>query len=456
MLQTFWYMIKLSVVIVGVVWLLSLDGQVVMEWDVYRVTAHTGFFLFLIALVVLVVAWVTRGAIWLESIPKLWRIYRGEKRREQGHVAILRGLTALSAGDAKIAEYQAHRAQKLSPAEDGLAQLLSAHAARMNGRTREAEERFHVLAKNKETALLGYQGLIKTAYEQGQEEKALALAYQAYNKNHKNKDFLPRIYEMECESRAWLAALKTLNRIEKTNVMEKDKVKRDRAALLTQIGLDAKQIGQYTLSSEKFAAALKACPEFLPAALELAAYYAHHKDNSRLKRLIETQWRHAPHPDLVAHWMRLLSDRKAQKPNARLDWIKRLAAQNHDHIESLIAIAKIAMEDGLWGEARAYLLKAEAQKPRATIYRMLEEIAHPLKVSAVLNTFWADKGIDAPADPAWMCENTGRVYAEWQIMTPPHNFNSIKWRAPRRLQITGVTSPYGTSNTLNLENFIDR
>ena len=223
MLQTFWYMIKLSVVIVGVVWLLSLDGQVVMEWDVYRVTAHTGFFLFLIALVVLVVTWVTRGAIWFESIPKLWRIYRGEKRREQGHVAILRGLTALSAGDAKIAEYQAHRAQKLSPAEDGLAQLLSAHAARMNGRTREAEERFHVLAKNKETALLGYQGLIKTAYEQGQEEKALALAYQAYNKNHKNKDLLPRIYEMECESRAWLAALKTLNRIEKTNVMEKTK-----------------------------------------------------------------------------------------------------------------------------------------------------------------------------------------------------------------------------------------
>ncbi|MEC7575948.1 MAG: heme biosynthesis HemY N-terminal domain-containing protein [Pseudomonadota bacterium] len=456
MIQTFWYMIKLAIVIVGVVWLLSLDGAVVLEWDAYKVTAHTGFFLFLIALGVLLVTWVTRGAIWFENIPKLWKIYRKEKQREQGHVAILRGLTALSAGDAKIAEYQAQRAQKLSPAEDGLAQLLSAHAARMNGRTDEAEARFQNLAKNKETAMLGYQGLIKTAYEQGQEEKALSLAYQAYNKNHKNKDFLPRIYEMECESRAWPAALKTLSRLEKTSLMDKYKMKRDRAALLTQMGLEAKQTEQFTLASEKFAAALKACPDFLPAALELAAYYLRQKDTRRLKKLIENQWRNAPHPELAKLWMDLLSTRKAQKPNARLDWIKRLSANNPDHIESKIAIAKVAMEDGLWGEARGYLLKAEAEAPRQTIYRMLEEIAHCSDHDNDKARIWADKGIDAPADPAWMCENTGRIYAEWQISTPPNNFNTIKWRAPRRLQISGITSPYGTANALNLENFIDR
>ena len=69
MIQTFWYMIKLAIVIVGVVWLLSLDGAVVLEWDAYKVTAHTGFFLFLIALGVLLVTWVTRGAIWFENIP---------------------------------------------------------------------------------------------------------------------------------------------------------------------------------------------------------------------------------------------------------------------------------------------------------------------------------------------------------------------------------------------------
>ena len=457
MWQTIWYMTKLAIVIVGSLWLLSLQGEVVFQWDAYKITAHTGFFLFVLSAFVLLVTLVTRAAVFVGNLPKLWNFYRSEKRREKGHVAILRSLTALSAGDAKIAAYQAQRAQKLSPAEDGLAQLLSAHAARMTGQTIDAEERFESLVQNKETSLLGYQGLIKTAYEQGEEQKALSLAYQAYDKNSKNKDFLPRIYDMEVDARSWPSALKTLRKIEKAAALPKDKIKLDRAAILTQIGLEQARSGSSAPAVEQYRAALKVSPGFLPASLELCTYYAEHKNTSKAKKAIESQWRIQPHPKLVNLWMSLLSERKLRKPNARLDWIKRLASMNASHIESKIAIAKVAMEDGLWGEAREYLLKAESEEPRAAVYRMLEEIAHCSDHDDDKARIWADKGIDAAADPVWMCQNTGRIYPSWQIVAAPSNdFNTIIWRAPRRLQISGVTSPYGTQNSLDLISFMDR
>lgn len=450
-------MTKLAIVIVGSLWLLSLQGDVVFQWDVYKVTAHTGFFLFVLASFVIFVALVTRAAVFFGNLPKLAKFYREEKRREKGHAAILRSLTALSAGDAKIAAYQAQRAEKLAPAEDGLAQLLSAHAARMSGQTMDAEERFQALVEKKETSLLGYQGLIKTAYEQGQEQKALSLAYQAYNKNSKNKDFLPRIYDMEVEARTWPAALTTLRKIEKAGALPKEKVKLDRAAILTQIGVEEKRSGRAVQSMEQFRAALKVSTGFLPASIELAEYYVNNKNVSKAKRVIEAQWRIQPHPKFVTMWMTLLSERKLKKPNARLDWVKSLAANNASSIESKIAIAKIAMEDGLWGEAREYLLQAESEEPRAAVYRMLEEIAHCSDHDNDKARIWADKGIDASADPVWMCQNTGRIYPEWQIIaTPSNDFNTIIWRAPRRLQISGISSPYGTQNSLELINFIDR
>ena len=295
MWKTFWYMAKLAIVITGSLWLLSLEGDIVFQWDAYKVTAHTGFVLFIIAAFVLVVTIVTRGAIFVESLPKIMKLYNAGKRREKGHVAILRSLTALSAGDAKIAAYQAQRAQKLSPAEDGLAQLLGAHAARMSGQVNDAEERFEALSQHKETSLLGYQGLIKTAYEQGEEQKALSLAYQAYDKNTKNKDFLPRIYDMELESRSWNAALKTLRKIEKFAALPKDKIKSDRAALVTQIGLEAKRGGQYAQAADQFRAALKLSNGFLPASLELAEYFVKQKQTGKARRVIEAQWRVQPH-----------------------------------------------------------------------------------------------------------------------------------------------------------------
>tara|TARA_R110002126_G_scaffold3263_1_gene18366 strand:+ start:62585 stop:63958 length:1374 start_codon:yes stop_codon:yes gene_type:complete len=456
MWKTFWYMAKLAIVITGSLWLLSLEGDIVFQWDAYKVTAHTGFVLFIIAAFVLVVTIVTRGAIFVESLPKIMKLYNAGKRREKGHVAILRSLTALSAGDAKIAAYQAQRAQKLSPAEDGLAQLLGAHAARMSGQVNDAEERFEALSQHKETSLLGYQGLIKTAYEQGEEQKALSLAYQAYDKNTKNKDFLPRIYDMELESRSWNAALKTLRKIEKFAALPKDKIKSDRAALVTQIGLEAKRGGQYAQAADQFRAALKLSNGFLPASLELAEYFVKQKQTGKARRVIEAQWRVQPHPQLAKIWMSMLAERKQNKPDARLEWIKRLCDNNIAHSESKIALAKVAMEDGLWGVARDYLLKVEADTPSAAVYRMLEEIAHCSDHDNDKARIWADKGIDAPSDPVWMCEATGRIYPEWQIMSTPQNFNTIIWRGPRRLQISGISSPYGgASNTLNLVEFMD-
>ncbi|MFP4314416.1 MAG: hypothetical protein ACLFR0_08835, partial [Alphaproteobacteria bacterium] len=147
--------------------------------------------------------------------------------------------------------------------------------------------------------------------------------------------------------------------------------------------------------------------------------------------LIEKAWQVNTHPDLIPLWASAAPKSKKKSEAANLQWFERLLALNTGSAEGQLAVAKAAMEAGLWGEARNYLKMAENIRTSKKLYRyyaLLEEKtgSNPEKVQE-----WLQRAADAPPERTWICQETGRMYDNWHVYAPPHDsFNTIRWDFP--------------------------
>src|SRR6185295_17797099 len=111
---------------------------------------------------------------------------------------------------------------------------------------------------------------------------------------------------------------------------------------------------------------------------------------------------------------------------------ERLVALRPDDAESQLAAAEAAIEQGLWGSARAYLERADSIRPGPRLYRLRARLAQaldrPEEASLMLR-----KAAEAPPDKTWVCAETGRTYEHWSPVAQPHgSFNTIIWDYPQR------------------------
>lgn len=447
--QTLWFMIKTSALIAAGAWLATRPGFVDISFGPYDIHARTGPLLLGGYLVLLIFLLVYRAYIALSDIPKAWRRYHERKRHHKGMQALSLGLSAVAAGDAKIASYQAYRARQLLREDKGISVFLEAQAARLRGDGDAARTGFQQLVDHRDTAFLGLRGLMLTAMEEGNLEKALQLARDAWRMHPRQPWVLLLVYNLTIRARQWDEAEKILRQAQRIKALDFDKVQSDQVALYLQQSDDAHYRGEQQNAVRYAKKAQTLNPAFVPAALRLARLYRDEGHRRAAVKVIEACWRTNPHPELVPVWDSLAPEHKAKDMSARLRWYERLLALKPDSAESQIAAARVAMEDGLWGEARQYLAMAEKLQPNARLYRLWAKFAERQQQPEE-SRHWLEKASDAKPDKVWVCRETGRIYEHWTAVAEPHGaFNTIVWEDPQAL--AGASRPLLTESTLLLD-----
>ncbi|MCM2344495.1 MAG: tetratricopeptide repeat protein [Alphaproteobacteria bacterium] len=447
--QTLWFMIKTSALIAAGAWLATRPGYVDVSYGAYDIHARSGVLLLGGYLALLALLLFYRIYIALSDIPKAWRRYHERKRHVKGMLALSLGLSAVAAGDAKIASYQAYRARQLLREDKGLSVFLEAQAARLRGDGEAARASFQQLVDHRDTAFLGLRGLMLTAMEEGNLEKALQLARDAWRLHPKQPWVLLLVYNLTIRARQWDEAEKILKQVQRIRALDFDKAQSDQVALYLQQSDEAHYRGesQNAIRYAKKAQAL--APVFVPAALRLARLYRDEGHRRAAVKVVEACWRTHPHPELVSVWDSLAPERKANDLSSRLRWYERLLALKPDSAESQIAAARVAMEDGLWGEARQYLAMAEKLQPNARLYRLWAKFAERQQQPEE-SRHWLEKAAEAKPDKVWVCRETGRIYDQWTAVAEPQGgFNTIVWEDPQVL--AGVSRPLLSEGTLLLD-----
>ena len=436
MINSIWYLAKILILIGVAVYLAVLPGNVRVEWQDYTVTVQLGVVALLLFVTLLVVSFVTGLTHEIFALPKEWNRSRFERRRSKGHQAIVRALSAAAAGDYKNAYYLAHRAQKFLPeSEAGLSLLLQAHAAKGRGHETDSEAAFKALLKNSDTAILGVQGLIQKAMLEGDYPRALTLARESAASQPKNAHLLKPVYDLEIRNRLWNDALVSLDKIAGHKFMPVEEIKSDRAVIYIVLGDQAKLEGKFSEASKFYKKAFQADPKSTPAAIRLANVDLDMGQRVAALAIVKKNWTLTANPELLPLWRRLCPKDKKDQRTTEYRWMEWVAEFHPESQEAVLAIAETAIDHGMWGEAKAALVRAEKIRPSRDLYLLWVRLEEATGKNSEVIRQWLDRASKAPVGPQWICSKTYRVFDHWVAIVEPEGFfNTLEWREAPHVQ----------------------
>lgn len=430
MLRALWLMVRLGAIAAAAAWLAMQRGAVTIEWRDYTVSLQAGFFLASLLVVILFSIFVYAVLRGISRIPKVWSRYRKEIRRERGYRALTQGLSAIAAGDEKAAAQHSRKALAYLPQDKGLPILLQAQVARMQGHHEEAQRGFAELLDNRDTAFLGARGLLLEAMERGDEVSTQKILDKALKLQPRQPWLIKLAYGRALKAQRWGDARALLKRLEKAGGIDFSAVRSDRAAIFIAEADEKLLQGFRGEARSLLQAALKLRPHFVPAIKRLAGLQMYVGRRRSAQKMVEAAWRVQDHPDLPRLWEAVMPPHKVADTGARMRWMERLLQINPNNAAGYAAVARLAAEQKMWGEARMHLQKAIALNPDADLYGRLADLEERIGVGSAAAR-WRDLAQQASPPMCWVCAQTGKSYADWTAFAPPHGaFNTMAWAMP--------------------------
>ncbi len=415
MRRALYVLLLLGIAVAAAMYIAELGGTVEIRVGEVWVGVSAPVALLLLCLAFLLLHGILNAIEALRRWPQRLRARRAAKRREHGDAALTRALVALAAGTSDVARVEVRRARKALGDTPQLL-LLSAEANRLAGRDGEAEENFRALAEREDSRFLGLRGLLRAAIARQDWDAALALAKEA-------EAVQPGAVWLR-EERATLA-LRTHDWREALALSPPDT---PRAALALAAAGQEQDAGR---AAELERQAFQADKGFAPAALAHAQRLRDTGSPRRAKAVLEEAWTAGPHPDLAAPYLQDEPDKLHQVKQAE-DLVRRIPT----HAESRLLIARIALEAGLTGRARAELtalVQAGAADRRAHLMLAeLEEAEYGDTPEArAAQARWLREAARAAPEPHWRCAACGTEHARWApVCTSCDAVGRISWAAP--------------------------
>jgi HemY protein len=416
-----------GVAMLGAVWVAQRPGNVTVEWRGWRLDTSVGVLLVSVLILILVGVGLWLVYRWIVGAPGALMEGWGESRRRKGYRELTQGLAAVAAGDGVEAQRHAKRAEQLL-AEPPLTLLLSAQAAQLNGDREAATRAFKAMLEDDEMAFLGLRGLIAQSLRDGNQQQALTYAQRAFALRPQTPWVVHSLFDMQAQTGQWKAAQETLESGLRRKVVPADRGRTLRALLLVERSRVCENDGNDAQALIFARDAFGLAPERIAAASRLAELQIKSGDPRRAMKTLEKTWSLAPHPDLADLYVKASGE---SDPLKRVGIVRRLAAQKPEDVESNFALAKAALDAGLWGEARRHLDAAGGSNPSVRVCRLMAEIEERAQSDQAKVHDWLTRAAHAPADKAWRCSACHAHHENWRSVCESCGaFGTLHWRAP--------------------------
>jgi HemY protein len=419
------FMVVLAAIGIATAWLVDNPGDVVLNWQGYRLDTSVGVLLVAIGAFAIASALLYRLWVGLRRAPKAFVRARKEKKRQKGYRALTKGMVAVAAGDAEDAKRYVKDADALL-GDPALTLLLSAQAAQLNGDEKAAETFFEAMLARPETEFLGLRGLFSQAIKRNDREQGLKLAQRAYYIRPKSEWVLTSLFDLQIRAGLWTEAETTLKGVTKNKLITSAQGSRRRAVIHYGQSLSAAERGDQAQALKEAEKAHKEDHAFVAATMRLANLLASQGKTRKASKVVEEAWQAAPHPDLLdAYWAAC----KAEDALAKTRAAQHLAKLNPDHLESRKVLAATALEARLWGEARKHLKALTKDNPGPGVCRMMAELEELEHGDLVKAREWLVRAAMGDADPTWVCGQCGNTISEWSILCGNcEAFDSFSWQ----------------------------
>ncbi|MGF9565740.1 heme biosynthesis protein HemY [Neorhizobium sp. JUb45] len=407
-------------------WLADRPGLISITWQGQLIETSlmvAATLLVAIVAAMMFIGWLVR-IIW--SSPHLVQRHFRARKRDRGYQALSTGLIAAGAGNATLARKMSLRSRSLIRADqEPLILLLEAQTALIEGKHDEARSIFEAMSQDPETREIGLRGLYMEARRLGADEAARQYAESAAE----NAPYLPwaaqATLEYRCQAGRWDDAIRLLDQQRIAGVIERDKADRWKAVLLTAKAGE-KLEGDPRGARDDATAALKLAKDLVPAGIIAAKAYARENNLRKTASVLESIWKITPHPDVAETYVRA---RSGDSTADRLKRAEKLEAMRPNNVESLIAVARAALDARDFDKARAKAEAAARIDSREGVYLLLADIEEADTGDQGRVRHWMGQALRAPRDPSWVAD--GIVSDHWLPVSPATGrLDAFEWKAP--------------------------
>ncbi|MRG54826.1 heme biosynthesis protein HemY [Phyllobacterium sp. SYP-B3895] len=411
---------------IGFAWLADRPGDLLVTFGgmQYKVTLMVAASAVVAVVAAVMLTWWAIKS--LVASPYALRRHFRARKRDRGYQSLSTGLIAAGAGDGPTALRMVKQAEKLlNVDQEPLIKLLDAQAAMLEGRADDARAKFEAMLDDPETKLLGLRGLYLEAQRLGARDASRHYAEEAAQLAPNVEWATSAALGQKTTHGDWDGALALLEKQKAGKQIDKDQVKRERAALLTAKAIDlfdADPVSARPIAIE----ANKLAPDLIPAAIIAAKVLFQQSELRKGSKILEYVWKKQPHPDVAETFVH------ARLGDSAIDRLKRarhLAALYPHHPESNLAIANAALAAGELREAREAAEAVLRSAPRESAYLLLADIEEAQTGDQGRVRQWLSRAVKAPRDPAWTAD--GYVSDQWAPASPvTGKLNAFEWKVP--------------------------
>ena len=436
-----WTLLKIFIFVAAVAGL-TIGAERLMDTQEGILVAVAGMEFTLGPLQAVIAALLLLGALWLilkaaGLVVATIKVLNGDEtaltryftrnREQRGLQALVEGMTALAAGEPKIALARAQRAEKLL-ARPELTNMLSAQAAELQGDTERAANYYKRMVADRRTKFAGVRGLLRQRVAQGDRETALRLAEKAFELRPDHGETQTALLQLQAGERDWQGARKTLRARQRSGGMPRDLFQRRSAVLALQQAEDLAENGEAERAQEAAQEANELSPTLVPAAAAAARAYAAQGKPRNAVKLLKKAWSAGPHPELAAAFADIAPD---ESPQTRLDRFQPLLGLMPDHPETRMLKAELLIAAEDFPNARRAIAGLVEDKPTARVLTIMAAVERGEGSDDAVVRGWLAKALSASRGPQWVCDSCQTVHGRWVALCDNCGaFDSLTWREP--------------------------
>lgn len=439
MFRALWFLTKLAVLIALAVWIAQNPGYFTIQWLDYTITAHIGAGIIALLAVIIVSSYTGRAFAYIRHFPRIMKRYRYIKGSAKGMDALTKAYGLAASGQIEKAQKYLARSDQKFPERfhRGLVLSLKAHLAGKQGDSYARRQYFAALAEMKDVGVIGLQGIVQQALENGDTKGARDILDQ-YLKDYKYQPWFMRLrYQLALDLGQWEEARGMLEDRHFKKAREHKDIRSDLVALHVLESDRAAQSNETAQAISHLKKALRLDHSFTPAVTRLARIYLDLGKVSAARSLLLRSWERCPHPDLALYLDKVFYERKRTGSAERIKWYRKIAGRCPGNLHGAMALARVALEEKDWPAARKALEEGGQIGPTAGLYYLWAEYEQRANHDALAYNSYMRKAAQACPDPRWVCKSTGHIYERWQPVALPHgSFNTIIWAIPQALKLS--------------------
>ncbi len=372
--------------------LLSLQDPGIVEivWLGYdiQLTALLAFLIFLFVLLIIILFGC--GISWLLGMPVKWFSFFQRSRKRKAEFELLELLSSYEAETFSGAlPHQKKGAHNFT--DNPFFLWVSGNAFERAENHLEAEKCFMALTKNSSTTFLGLKGQIRAAIHRGDLKSAYDLLKHAEKFSPTSPWVLKHLLALTREHKKWEKAETLILRLEDLGYLTPEQSKKQIAFVQYQQSLQPKiSLAQKEVFLRQ---AHSLDPSLAEATMVLAPLLQKQGHITYALTALEATWSLNPTQILGDLYLKIAEPRDDM---SAFQEAQTLVKNNPQHAESLLFLARMALNAKLWGEARVFLTELLKQNPTTHVYQLLSRLELEEKHNWKDALKWLEEGLQAP------------------------------------------------------------